>query len=241
MNDLAVNLLASAIAGFTVWFSQRFVRVRRLARLRAFLGVTAGSDCTVAVSRHASSSHPMSVHRRDVAAVVEVVTLIRQCGATADVIVSDDDLRGIGDAAEFCVGGPVTNPRTAAHLSRFVPGLVIDSYDSNPDGLTMHLAGRDFRRVIGVEEYVLVFRLPVEVGARRPLWIICGQTARSDHAAARWLNTESRLLARRYGRRDAFGLALKVVNPAAYDHRYVELVAEFDQSQFGRANAAVDP
>jgi hypothetical protein len=82
VNDLAVNLLASAIAGSAVWLSQWFLRVRRLARLRSFVGVSVGSTCTVAVSRHAASSHSMSVHRRDVAAVVEVATL-RRSGAAA--------------------------------------------------------------------------------------------------------------------------------------------------------------
>jgi hypothetical protein len=46
VNDLAINLLASAIAGSAVWLSQWFVRVRRLTRLRAFVGVSVGSDGT---------------------------------------------------------------------------------------------------------------------------------------------------------------------------------------------------
>lgn len=232
MNDLAINLLASVIAGTAVWLSQWFVRLRRLARLRAFLGVSAGSICTVAVSRHAASSHSMSVHRRDLAAVVEVATLLRQCGASADVLITDAELRGVGELTEFCIGGPSTNQRTAAHLSRFVPGLVVDPQETDPDGLTLHLAGREFRRVPGVEEFVLVFRLPVEVAAKRPLWIICGQTARSNHAAARYLSAESRILARRFKRQPGFCLALKVVNPKTYDHRYVELVDTFDRTQF---------
>ena len=238
MNDLAINLLASAIAGMAVWLSQWLLRARRLARLRRFVGVTVGSTCTIAVSRHASSPHSMSVHRRDVAAVVELATLLRQCGATADVLVSEDDQRGVGEFTEFSVGGPSTNPRTAAHLARFVPALSIAGYDVDPDGLTYRLAGREFRRIPRVEEYVLIFRIPVEVAARRPLWIVCGQTARGNRAAARYLNSQSRALARRYRHRPAFGLALKVVNPAVYDHRYVEQVAEFDPSQFAPTPAA---
>ena len=238
VNDLAVNLLASAIAGLAVWLTQRFVRVRRLARLRRFLGVTVGSICTVSVSRHAASSHSMSVHRRDVAAVVEVATLLRLCGASADVLVSDADLRGVGETTEFCIGGPSTNRRTAAHLARFVPGLTIASSEADPDGLTLRLADREFRRVPGAEEYVLILRIPVAVLAKRPLWIICGQTARSNHAAARYLHTESRALARRYGRNDGFGLALRLVNPTTYDHRYVELVADFTEAEFAGSHVS---
>jgi hypothetical protein len=103
--------------------------------------------------------------------------------------------------------------------------------------MTMTLAGRPFRRVPGQEEYVLVFRIPVEVGARRPLWVVCGQTARSNHAATRYLNTETAALARRLRGRDGFGLALRVVNPSTYDHRYVEVVAEFEPGDYTRAMA----
>jgi len=240
VNDLAINLLASAIAGTAVWLSQWLVRVRRLARLRAFFGVLAGSSCIVAVSRHAASSHSMSVHRRDVAAVVEVATLLRQCGASADVLVTDADLRGVGETTEFCIGGPSTNRRTAAHLSKFVPGLTIDSHETDPDGLTLRLAGRAFRRVPGVEEFALVFRIPIKVGAKRPLWIICGQTARSNHAAARYLNAESRTLIRRFGRQPGFCLALKVINPTIYDHRYVELAGTFEHTQFTMASTTTE-
>ena len=236
MNDLAINLVASAIAGLAVWLSQRIVRVRRLARLRAFVGATVGSTCMVAVSKHAASTHSMSVHRRDVAAVVEVATLLKQCGADVEVLVSETDRRGVGETTEFCIGGPISNPRTEAHLRRFVPALVVESPEADPDGLTMHLAGREFRRVPGIEEFVLVFRVAVKVGARRPLWIVCGQTARSNQAAARYLSTESRALARRFGGRRGFGLALRVVNPTTYDHRYVEPAGEFTEAQFVEAS-----
>ncbi|HEY0638236.1 MAG TPA: hypothetical protein VGD67_11370 [Pseudonocardiaceae bacterium] len=227
MNDLAVNLLASAIAGVTVWLGQKAVRVRRLARLRAFLGAAAGARCTVAVARHAASPSPVSVHRRDLAAVVEVATLLRQCGASADVLVSDTDLRGVGDTTEFCIGGPIMNSRSAAHLARFAPALTIAPISEDPDGMTMRLAGKEFRRVPGAEEYVLVLRIATAVGARLPLWVICGQTARSNHAAAHWLSTGSRALVRRHGTTGSFAVALKVVNPRAYDHHFVEVAAEF--------------
>lgn len=90
------------------------------------------------------------------------------------------------------------------------------------------------------DESSLVFRIPIGVGAKRPLWIICGQTARSNHAAARYLNTESRTLIRRFGRQPGFCLALKVINPTIYDHRYVELVGTFEQTQFTKASTAAD-
>jgi len=91
----------------------------------------------------------MSVHRRDVAAVVEVATLLRLCGASADVLVSDSDLRGVGETTEFCIGGPSTNRRTAAHLARFVPGLTVVPMGADPDGLALRLAGREFTRAPG--------------------------------------------------------------------------------------------
>ena len=78
---------------------------------------------------------------------------------------------------------------------------------------------------------MLIFRIPVTVLTKRP-WIVCGQTARGNHAAARYLNTESRALARRYGSHGGFVLALRLVNPTTYDHRYVEVAADFGEAEF---------
>ena len=167
MNDLAINLVASAIAGLAVWLSQRIVRVRRLARLRAFVGATVGSTCMVAVSKHAASTHSMSVHRRDVAAVVEVATLLKQCGADVEVLVSETDRRGVGETTEFCIGGPISNPRTEAHLRRVVPAPVVGAPGARPDGPTMHLARRGVRRGAGVEGFVRGFPVPGTGGGRR--------------------------------------------------------------------------
>src|SRR5688572_19334279 len=112
VRDLLVNLLASVVAGTAVWLSQRLLRYRRAARRRAFFGIVPGGSCLLSVARHASSPNELSVHRRDVAALVELASLVRECGGRADLI-SADFPQGVGRSAEFCVGGPSGNPRMA--------------------------------------------------------------------------------------------------------------------------------
>ena len=85
MQDLLINLLASVLAGVAGWLGQRFVRRRRLARERSFFGLDEGGACLLSVARHFSSPRRASVHRRDVAALVELATLARECGARADL------------------------------------------------------------------------------------------------------------------------------------------------------------
>jgi hypothetical protein len=149
LRDLVINLLASLIAGIAVWAFQRSARFRRLARKRAFFGIQSGARCTVSVSRHAASKLSDSVHRRDLAATVEIATIIKECGGETDLIVSTGDRRGVGVMPEFCIGGPHGNGRTAAHLKRFVPDFKINTFEEDPEGLTMFVGNEEFRRVQG--------------------------------------------------------------------------------------------
>ncbi|WP_253289776.1 hypothetical protein [Verrucosispora sioxanthis] len=79
MGDLLINLLASVIAGTAVWLTGFLLRRHKLNRARAFFGLAAGASCLLVVSRHASSPREFSVHRRDVAALVELATIAREC------------------------------------------------------------------------------------------------------------------------------------------------------------------
>ena len=106
MGDLLINLLASVIAGTAVWLAGFVLRRRKLSRERAFFGLTAGASCLLVVSRHASSPREFSVHRRDVAALVELATIARECGARADRVGENQPTGEIGRLTEFCVGGP---------------------------------------------------------------------------------------------------------------------------------------
>jgi hypothetical protein len=69
------------------------------------------------------SSHQQSVHRRDVAALVELTTIAKDCGSRADLVSDEAMPQQIGRITEFCVGGPHGNPRSAAHLRTLLRGV----------------------------------------------------------------------------------------------------------------------
>jgi hypothetical protein len=228
VRDLLVNLLASVVAGVAVWLAQRVSSYRRLARKRAFFGLSDGADCLLTVARHAASPHQLSVHRRDVSALVELATVAKECGARAELVSEDDIPQGIGRSTEFCVGGPSGNPRTAAHLRAILPGVQVALDD--PD-LTYTIGTNSFRRELDRAEYVLFARAWGPSGGR-PVFILGGQTARTNLAAARFLAAKYRELHRRYGAAQPFCLVLRIVEPAVYGADFAEIVADVSTAAF---------
>ncbi|MFG3055561.1 hypothetical protein ACGFZP_32095 [Kitasatospora sp. NPDC048239] len=232
--NVLLGLVASAIAAGLGWLAQTLRRRRRLGRLQAFFGLPDGGDCLLVVNRHASSSHPSSVQRNDVYALMELSGLVRECRGRAELVPHDKVLQGLGHKAEFCLGGPVSNDRTAAHLASWLPGVsftpdrVVEDFD--PDDAAISVGDETFRYVYGGDTrtgqaFVLLARLHAEPGGR-PVFLISGQSAISNHAAVRYLVANHRRLARRYGVDRTFALMLRVVNPGAYGPDVVELASD---------------
>jgi hypothetical protein len=226
MQDLLINLLASVIAGVAVWLAQRVLRRRRMARERAFFGLAENGTCLLSVARHFSSPRRASVHRRDVAALVELATLARERGAHADLANDGALAQGFGRLTEFCVGGPSGNPRTATHLRTILRGVTF------ADGVeTITVGGVKYRFEPGVAEYVVLARAwgPAR---DRPVFVLAGQTAPTNLAAARYLTAQHRTLSRTYGSDRRFCLVLRIVEPAVYGADFVELVADVTDVAF---------
>jgi hypothetical protein len=224
VQDLAINLLASVLAGLAVWVGQRLLAYRRLARERAFFGLAAGVSCRLVVGRHASSQRENSVHRGDVAALVELATLVRECGARAEMIGATEAPTGVGQVTEFCVGGPTTNPRTAAHMRALLPGVRLEPYEKSGRGLTLTVGMQRYARRPDRVDHAILARCGGTHG--RPLFVLIGQTATANLAAARYLAAHHRALRRTYGERDDFCLVLRVPEPDAYGADRVELVGD---------------
>jgi hypothetical protein len=89
----------------------------------------------------------------------------------------------------------------------------------------LQIGGQTYRAVLGEAEYVLLARLS-DAERQRPAFLICGQTAITNHAAARYLASHHRGLLRRYGLQRVFCLLLKVVRSDAYGPDVVELVGD---------------
>ncbi|HEY8474623.1 MAG TPA: hypothetical protein VIL37_18560 [Natronosporangium sp.] len=237
MRDLVTSLVSSVIAGTAVWFGQWLLRYHRLARKRAFFGITPGADCVLIAPRHFSSPQASSVHRTDMTALVELATIVDHCGGRAEVSAAGDGTvpSGLGRHPEFCVGGPSVNQRTAAHLRAFLPGVRYEA-----DEPTLVVDGTRYRGDPAHAEYVLLAKAPVP-GTRHPVFVIAGQTARTNLAAARLLATGHRRLLRRYGVAGRFCLVLKLVEPDNYGPDFVELVADVTETAFGPREPVPQP
>ncbi|WP_086661388.1 hypothetical protein [Lentzea kentuckyensis] len=229
MNDLAINLLASLIAGITVWLVQRLLRYRRAARRRAFFGLVPGERALLVVGKHRAAPAPMSINKTDVAAVLELAMLAKDAGAEPEIALHSEVVEGVGDQVEFCVGGPLSNSRTAAHLRWLLPGVSQSTYREDPEGLSVRVGDRVFSRERGGSEYVLVARIVVP-GRRRPLFLVCGQTAITNYAAAKYLVEQQDSLHAQYGARTSFCLVLRIVNRDAYGSDVVELAADVTEA-----------
>ncbi|MCB5179476.1 hypothetical protein [Streptomyces antimicrobicus] len=228
MNDdvrnIVLGVIATAVSGGFGWFGRTYLWRRKLRRKQAFFGLPAGSDCLFVVNRKVGDSE-RSVHRNDAFALLEISALIKDCGATVQIVTHDGARQGFGERAEFCVGGPTSNARTAAHLASMLPGVDFNvSGEPVPDRGAITVGGETYRWRQGAVEYVLLARLTTREGTR-PVFLICGQTAVSNQAAARYLARHHEKLAERYKDR-SFALVLKVVNSDAYGPDVTELVAD---------------
>ena len=223
MRDLLTNLLASVIAGAAVWLAQWAVRYRRLARQRAFFALAAGETAQMAVARHYTSPRENSVHRQDVAALVELATIARECGARSDLADAAELAQGFGRMTEFCVGGPGANPRTATHLRTMLHGVTFDRD-------TIHAGGLTYRHSAGAE-YVVLARA-WGPGGGKPVFVLAGQSATTNLAAAVYLGRRRRELARAYRGDRPFCLVLEVVEPAVYGTEHTVQVADVSATAF---------
>lgn len=237
MDDLLINLLASVIAGTTVWLAGFLLRRRKIARERAFFGLSEGVSCLMVVARHASSPSELSVHRRDVAALVELATIARECGAHADRVGETQPAGEIGRLTEFCVGGPGgNNPRAATHLRTILRGVTYSSFDPETHRLSFTVGGTEY--VLSPEiSYVLVARFWGPAGGQ-PVFFLGGLSPGSNLAGARYLAAHHSALSRQYGSDRPFALVLRIVEPTAYGTDFTELIADVSEAAFRPAQQA---
>lgn len=238
MRDVVINLLASAIAAAAAWTGQYLVRYRRIQRKRSFFGVKAGAEVMLFVAKHFSSPRPQSVHRNDVATLVELATTIRESGGLPTLVTSEDGRREAGRVTEYCVGGPSANPRTAAHARIALPGVRFDP--AEPDSSLPLLVGdRAFRGRPGAEQFALLARVRPSASAS-PVFILAGQTALDNLGAARYLVANYKRLQKTYGKRD-FCLVLGLREPSTFGADHVHLVADVSGPAFTAITAAPEP
>ena len=225
--NIMLGVASSAVSAGAAWMLQIALRRRRLARKQRFFGLYTGTECLVVVNRHTASVSEKSVSRHDVYALMELAALVQECGARADIVPHNEIRQGLGDKAEFCLGGQASNSRTAAHLAWRFPGVDMSGVDAqrgHPDNFPI-VVGADSYGWTREVSYVLVARINAGDGGR-PAFLVAGQTATSNQGAVHYLIAHHRELMRRYGPSGTFCLILRVVQPAAYGSDVVELVGD---------------
>lgn len=237
MNDLLVNLLASVIAGAVGWLAQFVLTYRRMAKKRSFFGIPKGQSCLLVVSRHASSPSEHSVHQLDTSALVELATVVKDCGGHTSLITVGGAITELGRSTEFCVGGPTTNPRMAIHLRALMPGIRFE-FQESADGKAMMawwVGETPYHRERGRVDYAMLAKI-CGPSLPHPVFLIGGQTAYSNHAAAAFLASRYRKLTATYGVSGRFCVILRVAEPRTYGTDLVEIAAEVTTEAFAPEN-----
>ncbi|MEZ0065313.1 hypothetical protein ABIA32_001309 [Streptacidiphilus sp. MAP12-20] len=225
--NIVLGVLSSAFSAVLAWSLQALLRRRRLERRRAFFGMHPGNEALLVVPRKAGSNDlDRIVAQSDVYALMELSALAHECGAQYAVKPANQIRQGIGDRAEFCIGGPVTNERTAAHLRLKLPGFTHHSEWETTKLNEFVVGGTDhYPREAGVADYVLLARIAVGT-QRQPTFLVCGQTAVSNLAGVRHLARSYRELSHEFPADATFALLFKVLQPDNYGSDVVELVAD---------------
>ena len=222
--NIVLGVVSSALSAVFAWSLQAALRRRRLDRKRRFFGLYAGTECLLVVPRKAGGGAERTVAQRDVYALMELASLVRECGAEAEITSHNEVHQGIGNKAEFCIGGPVANDRMAAHLRWRLPGVSVRvEWEAGVNELTV--GDRTWSREPGKFDHVLLGRIAAGEG-ERPTFLICGQTATSNLAAVRYLTRHHREMMRVHSPDETFCLLLRVIQPDAYGADVIELVAD---------------
>lgn len=222
--NILLGVIATGVSASLGWIARTALWRRKLRRKQAFFGLPGNAECLLVVNREAGGEG--AVHRFDTFALLELAALIKDCGAHARIVYHDATHQGFGERTEFCLGGPYSNRRMAAHLTTLLPGVDVNvELDPGPERGAFTIGSKVYPVDAGSSEYVVLARLTAGEGAR-PVFLFCGQRAITNQAATRYLVRHHEKLARKYGADGSFVLLLKVVNSQAYGPDVVELVAD---------------
>jgi len=288
---VAISLSAGALGALAIrlWERPGGMPMAR-PRQSTLFGLAADDEILVAVASLAPSA---MIARDDVLAVAELASIIYGADARPRVTPGGAVQDSIGRRTEFCLGDPRSNPRMAAHLSRYLPGVTFSppappapapaaarnsaalasvgaatgSSVVPADGGTADVDSTNLQSIIpprppresrviavsmpgaqegrrlrggkdnaekdnrefagrpGEHEFALLARIAAGP-ARRPLFVLAGQTATANLAAAYYLRSRAEELELEFANKPSFCLILRVDAATVYGHELVEREAD---------------
>jgi hypothetical protein len=220
-SDLLLGVVAGLLTSAVLASVTLVLRERARRSDAGWFGAKRGDAWVAALSRH-WAGHDAAAFE-EIATVAELARLADNLGCSITVL-PNDQVDVVGESTEFTIGGPATNRRTAAYVRAWLPDVSYFSHAEGPsDLLDFDIQGTVYRQKPGVE-YALLARLTPRRDAR-PVFIIAGQWARTNVAAARYLRQNHRALRRRFDR-TPFGLVLANRDADTFGSSMVDEVQE---------------
>ncbi|MFZ4144145.1 hypothetical protein ACPCSL_16735 [Streptomyces griseoincarnatus] len=221
LGDLMLGLLASCLSGLAVWLWQRGRHNRDLRLRMRVVGARPGDTCLIVMNNKYGA--PGTTHHHDVQAMIEAAVVSHSLGCEVEVVRSDDFRGSNGNRPEFCIGGPLgSNVRSAGHVAHTLPGVTFHPYTHPEHPLAFEAGGVLHRWRGGDEAYALLAKFTAP-GGERPVILVCGQTALTNHAALYFLRRSYGRIADTVASTDRFCLLLKVPSIRTYGHQGVVL------------------
>lgn len=176
---------------------------------------------------------PFAIHQDDVYTFIEILRIVNEVGGQPVIVPHNQTIEAAGTLTEFCIGGPLSNSRTKAHLSNYLKGVIINPYDDTKNSMAILTKEDMFFYERGEKEYSVLAKFwPKTENA--PIFLICGQTAVSNRAAAYFLAQNYDSYLRMKFDDKPFCLVLCVPSPMSYSYKMVEIVKDITNIAFDK-------
>ncbi|MGY0068086.1 hypothetical protein ACWZEH_14915 [Streptomyces sp. QTS137] len=230
IGDVVLGLLASCLSGLAVWLWQRGRHNRELRARMRVVGARPGDTCLIVMNNKYGA--PGTTHHHDVQAMIETAVLSHSLQCEVEIVRSDDFRGSNGNKPEFCIGGPLgSNVRSAGHLAHSLPGVTFLPHTHPDHPLAIGAGGEFYHWDRGNEGYALLAKFTAP-GGSRPVILICGQSAVTNHAAAYFLRHSYRRIAETVSSTERFCLILKVSSIRTYGFQGATLERDLTDAAF---------
>jgi hypothetical protein len=227
--NILIGLVTSVLSGTAVLLWRRAATSRILHRKAAFFGLRPGRPCLIVMNNHWQL--PGSASHDDVHVMLEIAALAHEAGCPVTVIPADELRERADDSVEFCIGGPLSNPRTAAHLAAYLRGVKQRPISTRGDSGAIMVGGQKFSFKRGRQEYALAAKF-TPAHSSYPVIVIYGQRAINSRAAINYLKQNYRTLSKTVDSISKFCLIIQVNSSDAYGSQAAELAADVTSAAF---------